>query len=110
VVIFLATTPYGAENASTALRLAAAALAKGHRVTLALIQDAVLGALRGSQLESARQLRALIEGGTECQYLAHDLTLRGYAPDDVMSGCAPGDEAGIVDVLLADGGRVAGAF
>lgn len=40
LLIFLATSPYSGENADTALHLAAAALAKGHRVRLFASADA----------------------------------------------------------------------
>ena len=108
-VVLLHSAP-GTPEVTGVLDLVAPLPALGHTVALMLIQDAVLGALRDSQLEGARQLRALIAVGTDCQYLAEDLAMRGYGSADVAPGCRASSYDDLVDVLLADDTRVIGTF
>lgn len=108
-VVLLRHAPSEPETVG-ALRLAASLRALGHRVTLVLIQDAVLGALRHSQVEGARQLRAVVEAGADCRYLAGDLAMRGHGSTSVSPGCEGCSYEELVDVLLADDSRVIGAF
>jgi tRNA 2-thiouridine synthesizing protein D len=93
LVIFLATTPYGAENASTALRLAAAALAKGHRVTLFASGDGVYLAQIGQHPsglpDTAADLSRLIEAGLEVQLCGTCLRFRGLGRELLVDGAAP---------------------
>lgn len=108
-VLLLRSAPATPEAADT-LHLATVLSAQGRTVAVMLIQDAVLCALQANQLESSRYLRELAADGAACYYLAGDLAMRGYGPEDVTHGCVPVDYGGLVDLLLADGASVAGAF
>ncbi len=99
----------GTSQADGALRLAHTLSEQGG-VTLALVQDAVLVTLRDGELPAHQELRRVLGAGGRCVYLAEDLALRGFGPDRTLPGCAPTDYPGLVDLLLADGARVAGAF
>ncbi len=108
-VVVVRSGPGEPESAS-ALGLANTMLEQGHEIAIVLIQDAVLCALENSQLSSAGPLRALVKSGTGCQYLAGDLAMRGFGPEDVLPKCQALDESGLVDLLLGHGVLVAGAF
>lgn len=97
-------------DAERVLGFARAWLARQEAVTVALIQDGVLAALDNGELPAQEQLRAAVRGGARCVYLAGDLAQRGFGPDDALVGCEPTDYDGLVDLLLADGARVTGAF
>lgn len=99
-----------AADALQALELAKPLRAAATPVVLVLVQDAVLCALKTSALPAAQGLRALAADGSCCHYLASDLAMRGYGPVDVAAGCEPLSYDGLVEVLLADGASVAGAF
>ena len=47
IVMFLTTTPYSSENTNTIIKLAAAALKKGHRVKLIASGDGVFSVVKG---------------------------------------------------------------
>lgn len=108
-VLLVRSAPSAPETAS-ALDLASALRAAGHSATLVLIQDAVLCAVGASALAAAQRVRELLADLAACYYLAPDLAMRGYGLADVADGCEPLDYPGLVDVLLADGVSVAGAF
>ncbi|MBI3979677.1 MAG: hypothetical protein HY331_15965 [Chloroflexi bacterium] len=100
-----------AEPATTGtLELAEVLRSQGHIVHVALIQDAVLCAVNASGLESAWVLRGLVGTGVGCHVLADDLLMRGYKRVDVLPCCRLIDYGALVDLLLADGASVAGAF
>lgn len=109
IVLVLRSGP-GTPQAGGALGLAQSLAEQAGGVTVALLQDAVLTALGDGELPAQGQLRAAIRTGVRCVYLAEDLALRGFGPDRTLEGCEPTDYAGLVDLLLADGARVAGAF
>jgi sulfur transfer complex TusBCD TusB component (DsrH family) len=75
-----------------------------------LLQDAVLLALKSGELPAQRRSRGLLERGARCVYLAEDLAMRGFVSNQALSGCSPVTYEELIDVLLADGARVAGAF
>ncbi|MCC6179846.1 MAG: DsrE family protein [Chloroflexi bacterium] len=100
----------GATEATSALMLAAELQTQGRPVTLVLVQDAVLAGLAASQLASAQQVRALLADGAACYVLTDDLAMRGFRPSDLVASCTTIDDAELVDLLLADGARVSGAF
>ncbi len=108
-VLVLRSGP-GTQQADGALRLAQPLIEQGGGVTLALVQDAVLVALGDGELPAQRRLREVVAAGARCVYLAEDLALRGFGPDRALPGCAPTGYDGLVDLLLADGARIAGAF
>lgn len=100
----------GGRDAERALGLAQTWLGQHGAVAVALIQDGVLAALGVGDLPAQRRLREVVRAGARCVYLAEDLARRGFGPDDALPGCEPTDFAGLVDLLLADGTRVVGAF
>lgn len=108
-VVVLCSGP-GTPEAERALALALSLHGPSAAVTVALIQDAVLAACGDGALPAHRRLREALASGVRCAYLAEDLALRGYGPGGALAGCEPTDYAGLVDLLLADGARVAGAF
>lgn len=100
----------GTAEATSALMLATELQTQGRRVSLALLQDAVLAGLAVSQLASAQQVRALLADGAACYVLTDDLTMRGFQPRDLATSCTTIDDGALVDLLLADDTRVSGAF
>jgi sulfur relay (sulfurtransferase) complex TusBCD TusD component (DsrE family) len=93
LTLFLTTPPYGYENTLTALRLAQAALAQGHRVNLFASADAVYGFDRQQRVvglpDHVRGFGELIDAGLHVELCGSCLTLRGMCKDDVMPGSEP---------------------
>lgn len=100
----------GTDEAVRALGMAQTWLTQHDAVVVSLIQDGVLMALHAGRLPAQQRLRAAVAAGARCHYLAEELARRGFTPDDAQAGCAPTDYGGLVDLLLADETRVAGAF
>jgi sulfur transfer complex TusBCD TusB component (DsrH family) len=100
----------GTSEAEGALGLAQALLDQGGGLVLALLQDAVLLALKNGELPAQRRSRGLLERGARCVYLTEDLAMRGFVSDQALSGCSLVKYEELIDVLLADGASVAGAF
>lgn len=109
LTIVLAGAPYGTERAFQALRLAEAALERGHRVNLFATGDGTYAALSGQSPAGlpniGEQLRALIERGLRVELCGSCLRFRGLAADRLVPGARPGSlkrlggmlqEAGIV--------------
>lgn len=90
LVIFLATTPYGNQNTDTALRLAEAALAKGHRVVLFASADGVhlaqVGQHPSGVPNALADLQRLIEGGLQVELCGTCLRLRGLGRELLVAG------------------------
>ena len=61
--MFLSTTPYGSENTHTVIRLADAALKKGHRVRLIATGDGVFTIVKGMVPEAFSALQDLVGRG-----------------------------------------------
>jgi hypothetical protein len=97
-------------EAERALDLARTWLGQNDAVAVALIQDEVLVALGAGDLHAQRRFRDVVQAGARCAYLAADLEQRGFGPEDALPGCELTDHGGLVDLLLADGTRVVGAF
>ena len=108
-VMVLRSAP-GAAESTSALMLASELQTQGRRIALVLMQDAVLAGLQASELAGARQIRSLLAAGATCYFLADDLAMRGFRPTDLAASCTVIDYAELVDLLLADGTRVSGAF
>jgi sulfur relay (sulfurtransferase) complex TusBCD TusD component (DsrE family) len=93
LTLFLTTPPYGYENTLTALRLAEAALAQGHRVNLFASADAVYGFHRQQRAvglpDHVRGIADLIAAGLHVELCGSCLTLRGMGKDDVLAGSEP---------------------
>jgi sulfur relay (sulfurtransferase) complex TusBCD TusD component (DsrE family) len=63
IVMFLATTPYSFENTHTIIRLADAALKKGHRVRLIASGDGVFSVVKGQVPQALSALEDLVGRG-----------------------------------------------
>ena len=63
IVMFLTTTPYSSENTHTIIRLADAALKKGHRVRLIASGDGVFSVIKGQVPRALSALEGLVERG-----------------------------------------------
>jgi sulfur relay (sulfurtransferase) complex TusBCD TusD component (DsrE family) len=61
--MFLTTTPYSSENTHTIIRLADAALKKGHRVRLIASGDGVFSVIKGQVPRALSALEGLVERG-----------------------------------------------
>lgn len=63
LVFFFSTTPYSFENTSTFIRLADAALAKGHKVRLVASGDGVFSVVKGQVPKALSALEDLVGRG-----------------------------------------------
>ncbi|HEY6010995.1 MAG TPA: DsrE family protein, partial [Nitrospirota bacterium] len=63
IVMFLSTTPYSFENTHTILKLADAALKKGHKVRLTASNDGVFSIVKGQVPKSLSALQDLVARG-----------------------------------------------
>ncbi|MDA8217903.1 MAG: DsrE family protein [Dehalococcoidales bacterium] len=93
LTIFLATTPYGYQNSQTALRLAEAALEKGHRVVLFASADAVhnfTGGQKPKGVPNAEEgFSRLIDKGLQVELCGTCLNFRGIGRESLLDGAAP---------------------
>jgi sulfur relay protein TusB/DsrH len=100
----------GPGTAAVGLRSAAEMARQGERVSLCLIQDGVLCALKGNQGPSETWLAEAVEAGVELRYLEEDLAARGFGRGDVRAEATPLGYGELAELMLADGQRVLGAF
>jgi tRNA 2-thiouridine synthesizing protein D len=105
LTLFLSSTPYGGENAHTALQLARAALAKGHQVTVFASGDGVHAfqvnqGARGIPNAGA-EFEALIEQGLRVELCGSCLRFRGLGAETVVPGAAPSSLEGLFRLLNA---------
>jgi sulfur relay (sulfurtransferase) complex TusBCD TusD component (DsrE family) len=63
IVLFLSTTPYSSENTHTIIRLADAALKKGHSVRLIASDDGVFSIVKGQVPAALSSLQDLVGRG-----------------------------------------------
>lgn len=99
LVLFVATTPYGQQNADTALLLAEAALAKGHRVRLFLSGDGVYVAQVGQRPSGIPNVPAaairLMEAGLQIDLCGSCIRYRGLGQELLQPGAEPGSLKGL---------------
>ena len=100
----------GPGGAAVGLRTAAEMAAQGERVTLCLIQDGVLCALKGSQTGAAALLTQALEAGVGLRYLEDDLAARGFGADDLLVGASPLGYGEFAELMLGTERQVMGAF
>ncbi len=100
----------GPVAATVGLRSAAEMARQGEEVSLCLIQDGVLCALKGNESSSGALVAQAVEAGVELRYLEADLSARGFGGDDVRVGAVPLGYGELVELMLADGQKVLGAF
>lgn len=105
LTLFLASTPYSGQNAETALRLAEAALARGHRVRLFASADGVHLAQRGQRPAGVpdlpNTLESLIQRGLQVDLCGTCLRFRGLGRDLLASGTEPGSLKGLFGAIAA---------
>jgi sulfur relay (sulfurtransferase) complex TusBCD TusD component (DsrE family) len=93
LTLFLTTPPYGHENTLTALRLAEAALAQGHRVNLFASADAVYAFDHRQRVvgltDHVKGFINLMAAGLHVELCGSCLALRGMCQDDVLDGSQP---------------------
>ena len=93
LTIFLATTPYGYENTQTAMKLAGAALDRGHQVVLFASADAVHNFTTGQApqaLPNAEEgFSRLIAKGLRVELCGTCLKFRGVGRENILEGAAP---------------------
>lgn len=93
LTLFLATPPFGFENTLTTLRLADAALAKGHSVNLFASADAVYAFERDQRAtglpDPVKGFGELIARGLHVELCGSCLTLRGIGKEAVLDGSDP---------------------
>ncbi len=83
---------------------------QGRSVELALLQDAVLAAVKDNQTPVAQVVSRLAAEGIAVYAAQQDLALRGISPDDLTPGATATDDRGLVDLMLADGTKTLGCF
>lgn len=93
LMIFLATTPYGYENTQTAMKLAEAALDRGHKVVVFASADGVHNFTKGQGPQALPNAEVgfgrLIEKGLRVELCGTCLKFRGIGREDVVEGAAP---------------------
>jgi sulfur relay (sulfurtransferase) complex TusBCD TusD component (DsrE family) len=114
LVLFLGTAPYGFENSETVVRLADAALAKGHQVRIFASADAVYIAALHQHPAGLPDVFAsfgdLIERGLEVELCGSCLQMRGLSRQPLMEGAKPSSLQGLftsvaeADAFLSFGG------
>jgi sulfur relay (sulfurtransferase) DsrF/TusC family protein len=63
IVMFFSTTPYSSENTNTIIKLADAALRKGHKVRLIASGDGVFSVVKGQVPKALSALEDLVTRG-----------------------------------------------
>lgn len=105
LTIFLAAPPYAGQDADTALRLAGAALAKGHTVHLFASADGVYIAQAGQHPAGVpdipAMLASLIEQGLKVELCGSCLRLRGLGSEQLVTGTAPSSLKGLFSAFAA---------
>ena len=114
LTIFLAAAPYAGEHASTAMRLARAAIAAGHHVNIFASADAVCGFTVGHRAKGLPNAETgfggLITQGAHVELCGSCLATRGLRREILLSSADPSSLEGLFrliresDVLLTLGG------
>ncbi len=93
ITILLSTTPYSFENTNTAAKIAEAALAKGHEVTIFASGDGVHNFTKDQKakgIPNASEVFAkLIEKGLSVELCGTCLAFRGIKEDMQLNGANP---------------------
>ena len=103
LTIFLTAAPYAGEAASTAMRLATAAMEAGHRVNLFASADGVYAFTTGHRAKGVPNaeagFRLLIEQGQHVELCGSCLTLRGLRRELLLPGAKPSSMAGLFRLI-----------
>ncbi|MBI3355122.1 MAG: DsrE family protein [Nitrospirae bacterium] len=93
ITILLSTTPYSFENTHTAAKIAEAALAKGHEVTIFASGDGVHNFTKGQKAKgipnASDVFSKLIEKGLSVELCGTCLVFRGIKEDTHLDGANP---------------------
>lgn len=100
-------SPVSTPNGSRGLEIARTLAAKGGRVAIVLLQDAVLAATSGMGGDALEQASA---AGVRVYVLNEDLGLRGYRPGELRAGVQILDYPALVDLMTHDGTAVRGVL
>jgi len=104
------TSPPGSPEAVRALAIACTLDDQAHTIALALLQDAVLAAVKHDRTPVAQVVSRLLAQGVAV-YVAHqDLALRGFSTHDLTPGATAVDDRRLVDLMVADGTKTLGCF
>lgn len=105
ITLFLTTTPYTFQNTETALRVAEAALAKGHRVELFASGDGVHNFTSGQRASSVpnaeKRFGELISKGLRVELCGTCLRFRGIVGEQQMPGTAPSSMKTLFEMVSA---------
>ena len=102
IAVLVCSSPTS-EGARRAFALASDLTEQGHRVTLALLEDATLAATAaGLGLSAEKYERVLVITG--------DLRLRGFDEASLIPGCASGTYGDLVTMIMEGSDQVLGAF
>ncbi len=103
LTIFLTAAPYAGEHASTAVRLATAALEAGHRVNLFASADGVYAFTAGHRAkglpDAEAGFRRLIEHGLLVELCGSCLAIRGLGPEHRLTGAEPSSMPGLFRLI-----------
>lgn len=103
LTIFLTAAPYAGEFASTAMRLAKAALEAGHQFNLFASADGVYGFTVGHRAKGLPNaeagFRLLIEQGQHVELCGSCLTIRGLRREELLPGAEPSSIQGLFRLI-----------
>jgi len=103
LTIVLAGSPYGGERAAQALRLAAAALDRGHEVNLFASADGTYAAVSGQAAKGlpniGRELEELVGRGLRVELCGSCIRFRGLSADRLVEGTQPSTLKGLGAML-----------
>jgi len=102
ILILISSAP-SSSNACAAFDLATQLRQQGHRVSVFLLQDAVLAAL-------AHTPNAALTPDIDCYALDEDLTLRGFGVHQLAPGVHSAGYSALVELMLERDGKVIGAL
>jgi len=104
------TSAPGSAEALRALAMACTLDGQARDVALALLQDAVLAAVKRNRTPAAQVVSRLAAQSVGVYVAQQDLALRGMSPGDLTPGATVVDDRRLVDLMLADGTKTLGCF
>jgi sulfur relay (sulfurtransferase) complex TusBCD TusD component (DsrE family) len=105
LTLFLSAPPYAGQAASTAMRLAKAALEAGHQVNLFASGDGVYVFTTGHRPKGIPDVeagfRALVAQGQHVELCGSCLTVRGLKREQLLPGAEPSSMPGLFRLVRA---------
>ncbi len=108
--LLVITSAPGSPEATRALSVACTLDDQVRDVRLALLQDAVLAAVKHNRTPVAQVVSQLLAQGVAVYVAQQDLALRGISLDDLTPGATAVDDRRLVDLMLADGTKTLGCL